>query len=85
MAFPGESVEQRRGMIPMRVRVVARVLWCQSIKCPYTGAGAGTTCVQVPSSEAYLALGGVYPSSEADLARGGVELSSEVGPARGSA
>jgi hypothetical protein len=77
-------VEQRRGMIPRRVRVVARVLWCQSIKCLYTRAGAGTTCVQVPSSEADLARGGVYPSSEANLARGGVELSSEVGPARGS-
>jgi hypothetical protein len=43
MAFPGESVEQRRGVIPRRVKVVVRVLWCQSIKCAYTGAGAGTT------------------------------------------
>jgi hypothetical protein len=30
----GESVEQRRGVIPRRVRVVACVLWCQSIECP---------------------------------------------------
>jgi hypothetical protein len=59
MAFLGESVEQRRGMNPRRVRVMARVLWCQSIKCPYMGAGAGTTCVQVPSSDADLARGGV--------------------------
>jgi hypothetical protein len=48
-------VEQHRDAIPGRVRVVARVLRCQSIKCPYTGAGAWMTCVQVPSSEAVLA------------------------------
>jgi hypothetical protein len=40
-------------------QVVACVLWCQSIKCPYTVVGAGATCVQVPSSEADLARGGV--------------------------
>jgi hypothetical protein len=55
MASPRESVEQHQGVIPRRVRVVARVLRCQSIKCLYTGAGAGTTCLQVPSSEAVLA------------------------------
>jgi hypothetical protein len=71
--------------IPGRVRVVARVLQCQSIKCPYTEAGAGTPCVQVPSSEADLDRGSFEPSSEADLARGGVEASSEVNSARGSA
>jgi hypothetical protein len=63
MAFPGESVEQRQGVIPRRVRVVARVLWCQSIKCSYTGAGAGTTCVHVPSSEAVLAEGALSPQA----------------------
>jgi hypothetical protein len=36
MAFPRELVEQRRGVIPRRARVVARVLRCQSIKCPRT-------------------------------------------------
>jgi hypothetical protein len=56
-----ESVEQRRGVIPGRVRVVACVLRCRSIKCPYTGAGAGTTCVQVPSTEAVLAEGVLNP------------------------
>jgi hypothetical protein len=76
-------VEQRQDAIPGRVRVVARVLRCQSIKCPYTGAGAWTTCVQVPSSEADLARGGVEPLSEANLARGGVEASSDAGSARG--
>jgi hypothetical protein len=61
MAFPRESVEQHRGVIPRRVRVAVHVRWCQSIKCPYTGAGAGTTCVQVPSSEAVLAEGALSP------------------------
>jgi hypothetical protein len=61
MAFPRESVEQHRGVMPGRVRVVAHVLWCQSIKCLYMGAGAGTTCVQVPSSEAVLAEGALSP------------------------
>jgi hypothetical protein len=84
MAFPRELVKQRRDVILGRVRVVARVLRCQSIKCPYTGAGAWTTCVQVPSSEADLARGGVEPSSEGDLARGGIEPSSEASSARGS-
>jgi hypothetical protein len=55
MGSPRESVEQRRDAILGRVRVVVRVLRCRSIKCPYTGAGAGKTCVQVPSSEADLA------------------------------
>jgi hypothetical protein len=32
--LPGESVEQGRGVIPRRVRVVACILWCQSTKCP---------------------------------------------------
>jgi hypothetical protein len=61
MAFPRELVEQHWGAIPGRVRVVARVLRCRSIKCPYTGVGAGTTCVQVPSSEVVLAEGVLSP------------------------
>jgi hypothetical protein len=61
MAFPRELVKQRRDAILERVRVVARVLRCRSIKCPYTGAGAGTTCVQVPSSEEVLAEGALSP------------------------
>jgi hypothetical protein len=50
-------VEQRRVAIPGRASGVVCVLRCQSIKCPYTGAGAWTTCVQVPSSEADPARG----------------------------
>jgi hypothetical protein len=84
MASPRELVEQRRDAIPGRAKVAACVLRCQGIKCPYTGAGARATCVQVPSSEADPARGGVYPSSEADPARGGVKASSEVELARGS-
>jgi hypothetical protein len=61
MAFPRELVKQRRDAIPGRVRVVARILRCQSIKCPYTGAGAWTTCVQVPLSEADLTEGALSP------------------------
>jgi hypothetical protein len=84
MVFPRELLEQRRDTIPGRVRVVARVLRRQSIKCPYTGAGAWTTCVQVPSSETVLVEGGIEPSSEADPARGDVEPSSEADLARGN-
>jgi hypothetical protein len=54
-------VKQRRDANPGRVRVVARVLRRQSIKCPYTGAGAWTTCVQVLSSETVLAEGALSP------------------------
>jgi hypothetical protein len=54
MASPREFVKQHRDAIPGRVRVVARVLRRQSIKCPYTGAEAWATCVQVPSSETVL-------------------------------
>jgi hypothetical protein len=84
MASPRELVEQRRDAIPGRAKVAACVLRCQGIKCPYTGAGARATCVQVPSSEADPAQGGVYPSSEADLARGGARPSSEAGLTRGA-
>jgi hypothetical protein len=83
MASPRELVKQHWDVIPGRARVVACVLRCQGIKCPYIGAGAWATCVQVPSSEADPARGGVKASSEADLARGGVKASSEADLARG--
>jgi hypothetical protein len=70
MAFPRELVKQRRGAIPGRVRVVARVLRCQSIKGPYTGAGAWTMCVQVPSSEAVPAEGALSPRARRTLLEG---------------
>jgi hypothetical protein len=95
MASPRELVKQRRDAIPGRVRVVARVLQRQSIKCPYMREGAWATCVQVPSSEMVLAKGALSPrarrtlpegepSSESDPARGGVKASSEAELARGS-
>jgi hypothetical protein len=96
MASPRELVKQRRDAIPGRARVVACILRCQSIKCPYTGAGAWETCVRVPSSETVLAVGalsprarrtlpeGGEPSSEADPTRGGIKASSEAELARGS-
>jgi hypothetical protein len=98
MASPRELVEQHRDAIPRRDRVATCVLRCQSIKCPYTGAVARATCVQVASSETDPARGGVrasseadptrggaYPSSEADLARVGIKASSEADLARGGA
>jgi hypothetical protein len=98
MASPRELVEQRRDAIPGRAKVAVCILRCQGIKCPYPGAGAWATCVQVPSSETVLVEGalnprarrtspeggGVEPSGEADPARGGVKASSEVELARGS-
>jgi hypothetical protein len=83
MASPRELEKQRRDVIPGRARVVACVLRCQSIKCPYMGSGAWATCMQVPSSEADPARGGVKASGEADPTRGGVEASSEADLARG--
>jgi hypothetical protein len=85
MVSPRELVGQRRDAIPGRAKVVACVLRCQGIKCPYTGVEVWATCVQGPSSEADSAQGGVQPSGEADPARGSVEASSEVNPARGGA
>jgi hypothetical protein len=55
---PRELAEQHRGVIPRCVSIVACILWCQGIKCPYTGAGARATRVWVPSSEADPARGG---------------------------
>jgi hypothetical protein len=71
MASPREFVKQHRDAIPGRVRVVARVLRRQSIKCPYTGAEAWATCVQVPSSETVLADGALSPRARRTLPEGG--------------
>jgi hypothetical protein len=83
MAFLRESVEQHRGVIPRRVRVVARVLRCRSIKCPYTGGRSGDDVRAGALERRGPRRGGVEPSSEADLARGGVEPSSEADLTRG--
>jgi hypothetical protein len=74
MASPRELVKQRRDAIPERVR---------GIKCPYTGAGAWTMCVQVPLSETVLAEGALSPRARR-TSPGGAEPSSEADPARGA-
>jgi hypothetical protein len=61
MASPRELVVQRRDAIHGRAKVAVCVLRCQGIKCPYTGAGAWATCMQVPSSETVLAEGALNP------------------------
>jgi hypothetical protein len=70
MAFPRELVKQWWDVIPGHVRVVARVLRCQSIKCPFTGAGAWTTCVQVPLSEVVPAEGALSPRARRTSPKG---------------
>jgi hypothetical protein len=60
MASPGELVEQRRDMIPRRVRGAARrgfifdlgACRCQNIKCPYWGSRYGGGETARASSEA---------------------------------
>jgi hypothetical protein len=70
MASPRELVEQRRDAIPGCARVVACVLRCHSIKCPYAGAGAWATCVQAPSGETVLAEGALSPRARRTLPEG---------------
>jgi hypothetical protein len=64
--LPRESAEQHRDAIPGRVRVVARVLRCRSIKCPYTRAGAGDDV-----RAGALERGGPCPRGCRALERGG--------------
>jgi hypothetical protein len=84
IAFPRESMEQHRGVIPRRVRDVACVLWCRSIKCPYTGAGAGTTCAQVPLSEAVLAEGALSPRARRTSPEGALGPRARRSPPEGA-
>jgi hypothetical protein len=95
MVLPREWVEQRRGMIPRRVGVMAQSCGVRALNAWTCKQERGVVCVGTlerggprrrgtqPSSEADLARGGVQPSSEVDLARGGVQPSSEVDLARG--
>jgi hypothetical protein len=84
IALLGESAEQRQGVIPRRVRGVARTCRCESIKWLGRGSRCGGDMPvgalerggphprgALPSSEAGLTRGGGWPSSEADLSRGG--------------
>jgi hypothetical protein len=75
MATSRELAEQRRGVIPRRVRVGARPYGVRALNArmhvwEQVRAGAWRMCAWVPSSEADPAQGGAQPSSEADLARG---------------
>jgi hypothetical protein len=86
---PRELAEQRRGVIPRRVRVGARPCGVRALNArtrvrDQVCAGAWATRVWVPSSEADPARWGAQPSSEANTARGGVKASSEADLARGS-
>jgi hypothetical protein len=82
MASPRESVEQRRDAIPGRVRVVARVLRCQGIKCPYGGRSEDNVRPGALEQDGPC-RGGVEPSGEADPAQGSAEVSSEADSTRG--
>jgi hypothetical protein len=61
MAIPGESVEQRRGVIPRRVRSVARTCRCQSIKWLSRGSGCRGDGPVGASSEVNFARGVFSP------------------------
>jgi hypothetical protein len=74
MASSGGLAEQRRDMIPTRVRGTA---WrgfvfdlgacvCQNIKSSGRGAGVGAASPREPRARWSLARGGVRPSSEAE-------------------
>jgi hypothetical protein len=84
MASPRELVEQRRDAIPGCVRVVACVLRRQSIKCPYAGVGAWTTCVQVPSSETVLAEGALSPRARRTPPEGALSPRARQTPPEGA-
>jgi hypothetical protein len=89
MASPRELAKQRRGEIPMRVRVVARPCCVRALNArthvrEQVRVGAREMRAWVPSSGADPARGGVQPSSEANFVRGGVKASSGADPARGS-
>jgi hypothetical protein len=75
MASPQELAKQRRGVIPRRVRVVARPCCVRALNArtrvwEQVRARTWERRAWVPSSGADPARGGPRPSSEADLVRG---------------
>jgi hypothetical protein len=70
MAFPRESMEQHRGVIPRCVKVVARVLWCRSIKCPYTGQERGRRACSCPRVRRSSPEGALGPRARRTLPEG---------------
>jgi hypothetical protein len=89
MASPRGLAEQRRDMIPRRVRGMACVdsflTWApagvRALNALVGGAGAGAASPWEPRTRRRLARGGDQPS--ADLTRGGVQPSSEADLTRG--
>jgi hypothetical protein len=72
---PRKLAKQRQGVIPKRVRVVARPCGVRALNActrvrEQVRAGAWERRAWVPSSGADPARGGARPSSEADLVRG---------------
>jgi hypothetical protein len=95
MASPRELAKQRRGVIPRRVRVVARPCGVRALNAHTRvreQARVGALEQSGPRPRGCSALerggprsrGGAEPSSEADPTRGGVGASSEADSARGS-
>jgi hypothetical protein len=75
MASPRELAKQRQGVIPRRVRVVARPCGVRALNArtrvrEQVRVGAWERRAWVPSSGADPARGGARPSSKADLVRG---------------
>jgi hypothetical protein len=54
MALPGELAEQRRGVIPRRVRGMREPAGVRALNGSVGGASAGAMCPWEPSSEADL-------------------------------
>jgi hypothetical protein len=85
MASPRELVIQRWGMIPRRIRVVARPCCVRALNArtrvrEQVRVSAWEMRVWVPSSGADPTRGGVHPSSEADFVRGAGRALERGGP-----
>jgi hypothetical protein len=77
-------VEQRRGVIPSRVRVVARSYGVRALNARAREQERWRRVREGPRARRTSPEGGVQPSGEADLARGGVQPSSEADPSEGT-
>jgi hypothetical protein len=95
MASPRELAEQRRGVIPRRVRVGARPCSVRALNArtrvreqvrvgAFERSGPRLRGRSALERGGPCSRGGVEPSSEAGPAQGGVKASSVADPARGS-
>jgi hypothetical protein len=78
MVLPRESVEQRRGVIPRHVRVVAQTCGVRALNVSDMRAGAGVTCAR-----GALERGGPRPRGRSALERGGPRPRGRSGGLRG--